>query len=188
VNIQAKQRVVGAIVLVSLAVIFLPILLPGKGGITTRLKDSEIPPPPDYRFEPMAPAPEVPAIDSGAVLPLELPEPPDVKSSQAPAAAVSKPSVQTTKPSKSQAIVASDNQVNGWIVQVGSFNSQDNANALRDKLRGQGFTSFVEKVSSDGSQVYRVRVGPELTREAADRLQQKLMKDARLNGLVQQYP
>jgi DedD protein len=79
-------------------------------------------------------------------------------------------------------------QVNAWVVQVGSFADRKNARALRDKLRQQGHASFVESVNGKSGRVYRVRVGPELTRAAADKLRQRLAKEAGLKGLVQAYP
>ena len=78
--------------------------------------------------------------------------------------------------------------MSGWVVQVGSFSDSKNARALRDKLRQQGYASFVEDIKSKSGRVYRVRVGPELTRQAAEQLQQRLTKKAGLTGLVQAYP
>jgi DedD protein len=75
-----------------------------------------------------------------------------------------------------------------WIVQVGSFAARANAQALRDRLRKQNFASFVEEVKGSKGKVYRVRVGPELSRDRAERLQKKLAEQAKLTGLVQAYP
>lgn len=200
-NIQVKQRVVGAIVLVALAVIFLPILLPGKGDLAMNIDESNVPPPPDFSFPPLEDAPKPPPLAQAPVLPIEAPadEPaPESgkKATPAPGAeekstgeqpAALKPSAAPIpKPGNERA--PKPGEVTGWIVQLGSFSRQDNALSLRDELRKKGYNGFVEPVGSAGKTVYRVRVGPELTREAADGLREKLGKEMNMKGLVQQYP
>jgi len=198
------------VVLVALAVIFIPMLLPGEGNPGGSIDSSNIPPEPDFRFPPvpvapkappMATVPAVPLGDDGAVV-----ESPAVPSEPAPAkkAANKPPTPPTTKPPVKTAVkpaspavaktvptrvkpVASG-QVSAWVVQVGSFSARANARALRDKLRKQGHASFVESIKGASGRVYRVRVGPELTRSAADKLRQRLAKKEGLKGLVQAYP
>jgi len=70
VNIQLKQRLVGAIVLVALAVIFIPMLLPGEGSLSDAIHGSNIPPEPDYRFAPIKPAPKAPPMAEAPAVPL----------------------------------------------------------------------------------------------------------------------
>jgi DedD protein len=55
---------------------------------------------------------------------------------------------------------------------------------LRDKIRSGGFASYVEAVRTDKGVIYRVRVGPELNRSAAENLQQRLAKDMKVRGFV----
>ena len=205
-NIQLKQRLVGAIVLVALAVIFVPMLLPGKGDLSGSIEGSNIPPEPDYRFPPVKPAPSAPAMAPAPVAPLGEKTQADSNDGDAGKDVAKKESlkspanvVKTTKAAKviktSKAPAAkkapvktSPNKVSGWIVQVGSFSDSKNAKALRDKLRKLGHASFVEKVKGESGMVYRVRVGPELTRKSAEKLSQRLAKEAQLTGLVQAYP
>lgn len=49
-DILLKQRIVGAIVLISLAVIFIPMLLSGKTDLLTKQLNSNIPPKPSYEI------------------------------------------------------------------------------------------------------------------------------------------
>lgn len=208
-NIQVKQRVVGAIVLVALAVIFIPLLLPGKGDVIGLIENSNVPPAPDYRFPPIKDAPEAPAMDK-VVVPLDTPagetsvavvapEPPATGQVSTPEAAPApkptpkKPPVAevTAEPSSKEVLAAKIPQageVRAWTVQLGSFSSQKNALALRDTLRAKGYPSFVEALKSGGKMIYRVRVGPELTRASADKLRQKLLQEMKMQGLVKQYP
>ncbi|HHI92264.1 MAG TPA: sporulation protein [Gammaproteobacteria bacterium] len=212
-NIQLKQRLVGAVVLVALAVIFIPMLLPGKGNLGGGIDGSNIPPEPDFRFPPVPAAPKAPPVAAVPVVPLgdsDDVEPPAISDKSAPVektagqsppkppvnAVVKTPAKPPAKPVSSPATKAApakvkpveSGQVSGWVVQVGSFSARNNARALRDKLRKQGYASFVEPVQGASGRVYRVRVGPELSKAAADKLRQRLAKKPGLQGLVQAYP
>jgi DedD protein len=46
-----------------------------------------------------------------------------------------------------------------WVVQAASLSDEAKANALRDRLRAQGFAANVDTAVIKGRQVYRVRVG-----------------------------
>ena len=58
----------------------------------------------------------------------------------------------------------------GFAVQLGALSSEVEANALRDRARAAGFTAFHQRVDTERGAVWRVRVGPEADRAAADRL------------------
>ena len=47
-----------------------------------------------------------------------------------------------------------------WVVQVGSFSSEDNANLLIKKLSQQSFSAFVIEREENDGESFRVRVGP----------------------------
>lgn len=194
-NERMKQRLVGAVVLVSLAVIFIPMLLDGgdEGGMP--MFGSNIPDKPDYHFEPLdIPLEPVEPIAADKPLLVEKPEPaaepepepgpqaapvtpePDVPPQQSAQSAEPEAPAPAT-PDTAQESVA-------WVVQVGSFSRSENALALRDKLRGAGFTAFVEKLIIDDANVYRVRIGPELKREAAESQLNKLQREMKMEGLV----
>lgn len=78
--------------------------------------------------------------------------------------------------------------VNGYVVQLGSFSIERNATQLRDKLRKAGHASFVEKYTRNSKTSYRVRVGPELTRELAEQLKATLKEQTKINGFIVKYP
>ncbi len=202
-NIQLKQRLVGAVVLVSLAVIVIPMLLPGEGEMTTSQRGSLIPKAPDYRFAPVPESPVAPHLAAAPPVPDETPpvaeEPqPSVKKASSAKPPIKPPGKPVSKadlpidaatPKHSNVSKKGDGQATAWVVQVGSFSHRKNAHVLRDKLRKQGFASFVEAVQDKcGKPVYRVRVGPEVRRDLADKLQQLLVRDAKLKGIVLRYP
>ncbi|RPE66783.1 cell division protein FtsN [Tibeticola sediminis] len=61
-----------------------------------------------------------------------------------------------------------------YFVQAGAFRSAEEAEAQRAKLGLQGIEAKVSEREQAGRTVYRVRVGPFDTRDAAERLKQRL--------------
>ena len=75
-----------------------------------------------------------------------------------------------------------------WVVQLGSFSSQENASNLNLKLREAGYPAFVEPLKRQGGMAYRVRVGPELLRSDAQKMKEKLASELKIDGIVIRYP
>ena len=233
-DILLKQRLVGAIVLISLAVIFLPMLFTGKGEQEQKF-ESSIPAEPVYEIkspqvsvplplpekrlekvplrEPVVKKEESDKTTSDTVIvagetPIsEKPtteivvQQPDLQEKASSKTADTRPTVakpKAVKPKKEasaqpiytkstiEEIKPSD--ITGWVVQVGSFSQKSNAEKLRDKLRKMGLASFVVTGTSDTKTVYRVRVGPEISRADAEKIQAKIKDKTKLNGLVMKYP
>ena len=76
----------------------------------------------------------------------------------------------------------------GWVVQLGSFSNQANAEELVARLRKQGYQVFVEKVAQGGQTIYRVRIGPQRQRADAEAIRDKLARDLQLKALVLHLP
>lgn len=91
-------------------------------------------------------------------------------------------------PARDAPATATANRAAGWAVQVGAFSAETDAETLRDRLRGGGQPAFVERVPTDKGELFRVRVGPELRREAADALKATLKQRFALDGIVVAHP
>lgn len=173
VDEQVKKRLVGAAVLVSLAVIFVPMLFDDTVRIEPPLLQTRIPNPPE-------PAPL--AFESGVVKdvvvappsPAQAP-PPKVTASPAP------PANDTQAPAAKIGLRA-------WVVQVGSFADRKNAMQVVKKLRAAGFDTFLEEAQVSGKTVFRVRVGPEADRLRAQALVPQIKAAVGLDGSVRRYP
>ncbi len=174
-----KQRLVGAVILVSLAVIFIPVILEGP--------DDELIP----RFQVL---PETPVVDYNTSVDLPLPAPAlDDEDAQEPQA-VPDDDVQAQVDGKQQQVAAAGSDSTaapqsreppaGWYVQVGSFSQSANASALKDSLSSSGLSVYVQSVAAAGKQSYRVLVGPEDNRAGAERQQARLAGKLGLQGLV----
>ena len=207
---KLKQRLTGAIVLVALAVIFVPIILEGPDDEWTPRSHS-IPEQPqmDYRASMglELPAPETAVEEqSGGVITEALglseddsPEskPPPVEAKPAPAARkTTEPVAVAPKPAKVVPAPApapkpakkSAAPINGWFVQVGSFGQEMNANGLRSRLKSAGYDTRMQKIAIGKGYAYRVLVGPASSRTAAEKLAASLKSGQQLAGMVIEYP
>lgn len=212
-----KQRLVGAIVLVALGVIFIPMLLespdrnlvpemeplpePGERGIGQPLERfpvaGEMPAQPDRSVLQTDSAPdaqdrpdEVVTDEGGSVaeaLPLPEPETPEPAEKETPPVETAVEPAATDE-SAADRKLAEPGPLGNWVVQMGSFSSEQNALRLRDRLRKADFVTQVEKVQVGGKTLFRVRVGPYLERAEADSDQKKLAETFNLKGRVLAYP
>lgn len=78
--------------------------------------------------------------------------------------------------------------LSAWMIQVGSFELEENANEMRDMLRNEGFSAFVEAVESEKENFFRVRVGPEIDRQRAEMKLELMQKRFGLKGMIVSYP
>jgi DedD protein len=94
----------------------------------------------------------------------------------APAAAAAPAPLETASAPPTSSLSAAKAAVagRGWSVQLGSFQSHDNADKLLRQLRAQGFAAFVSPSGSGPALRYRVRIGPMADRGAATQAVAKL--------------
>ena len=187
-----KHRIVGAIVLVALVVIFVPMILSGrepppelKGvrGTPPRTETAEtkvvVTPVPVEEVKPKESSEAVKVVQ----VPVENKSAPEAK----PVAPVEKP-VAATKPEpmpEKPTQPVADKIENGWVVQVGTFSNTQNALRLRDKLKSLGHSVHSDSVTVGGKKALRLRVGPFADRAKADRAQAQIRKETGVNGVVQ---
>ena len=102
-----------------------------------------------------------------------------------PAVAAPKPAVAPAKPVEAPKPAAASV---GFAVQLGAFSHAADANAMRDKLRANGFSAFVEQVKTDKGTLSRVRVGPVASRAAAEQLKAQVAAKVGISGMVRPHP
>ena len=200
-----KQRIIGALVLVSLAVIFVPMMFdePHSERETSTIQIPEEPPfpevempkpestePPEYRIEELDNTTEQSATDE---VPTEAPAPTETGvttefSGDLGSGDTSKPA-QTAENSESADNVPisaefSRSLEGAWIVQLGSFGSDENATRLRERVREKGYSSHLQRISSGDSELTRVFSGPFAEKAEAEKAKQVLDKAFGLNSLV----
>jgi DedD protein len=185
---RLKQRLVGAVVLVALAVIFIPMLLSGGREMEMPVFGSNVP----ERSEEInnikhIDIEEMKKVESHPVNPKRIPiahglPEPKIVPEQKNKSIVEK-IADLTREEKKQVV-----KETVWVVQVGSFNNRKNALGLKDKLRKKKVHAFVERIIKSNTAIYRVRVGPEVSRKKAEALKVKLKKEFQLSGLVVKHP
>lgn len=197
-DFNPKYRIVGAIILVSLVVIFVPMVLneseappelkahhepPSRGDDTdTKVIVSPVSPEALRAQSEGAPGNQsvAPALDTkttSAAKAEPKAEAPAVPSR--PTAALEKPSLPSTPTEK---------MTKGWIVQVGTFTHTENAIRLRDKLKSQGHTVLTEATTVSGKKALRLRVGPFQDKEQANQSMAKIRKETGVKAVVKSYP
>jgi DedD protein len=203
-----KQRLIGAIVLVSLAVIFIPIILEGPDDEWTP-RNHSIPEQPqmDYRADmELELPPQTPVLDETIAMevisqeqPERKPQPvAEVAKTETVPVAVPAPAkepepervaAKPVTPVKPAVPVAPKKApLQGWFVQVGSFGQEMNAMGLRDRLVAAGFQVRLQDIELGKKHAYRVLVGPAASRAAAEKQADKLMSRQQLKGMVIEYP
>lgn len=162
-----KQRVVGALVLLALAVIFLPVLF-DRDPIVPVDRETQIPTAPEMVHveieEPdvpddidSAPEPETMYVPEEADVVGEVPEP---------------------------AVLNVDGTPNAWVLQVASFRQRDLADALSQKLNDKEYPSYVREVAHPNGSLARVYVGPKLDKQALLAVKTEVERDFGVETLV----
>jgi DedD protein len=189
-----KERLTGAMILVALIVLLVPELLTGPvrsapqtaatgssagdaplRSYTINLADdthAQTPGPVTQEAAQPAPAPSTPA--PAAVPPAAALNPkPAPDAIPPPPADAPTPRASTPAPTPMARPISPPPSAGGWVVQLGSFASEANADRLAQQVRAQGFPVQVSQ-SSSGRHLYRVRVGPVREHGQAQQLAQKL--------------
>lgn len=157
-----KQRLIGAAVLVAIAVIFLPMLIKGpapESGVSDISLD--LPDTPGSGFETRELPLVTPPARSGASV---------IAPAGEPGADGALPTVDTRAardggagPEASAAVAAGN-----YAVSFGSYASQADAQKVLEALHGAGLPAFREAVKSGDRTLHRVRIGPYQTRAEAE--------------------
>lgn len=173
---QMKNRVVGAIVLFSLAIIFLPKIFDGEKESRRR----------DFVAIPKKPIHQVPdmskVLASNSTTNALNAEKVVIKQSTAVKKVVEVVSKNTPITLPKESIKAQ-----AWVIRMGSFGNPDNVKALVAKLRKKGFTAFSIPSTPKMGTVNKVYVGPELNKKMLFKLQPKLKRLFKESGVIEKY-
>ncbi len=204
-----KQRMVGALVLIAVAVIFLPMLFTRQDETRQVQVDApaapQAPVAPQVKVEPVPVPepqmlPEEPIVEEQAApatgqpsMPIAPAPPvpsapatpaskPAAKPAPAPATAAAPAAATTARPAAPAGVDANGLSVS-WSVQLASMSNRANADNLQKTLRAQGYNAYIRTAGG----VNRVFVGPLIERAEADRLRDQLDKQQKLKGIVVRF-
>ena len=184
---RGRRRLIGAIALVMLLVVFVPMVLDSEPRPARNEPNATIPPrdsAPPLPAPPPAAAPATsvaPAPDKGA-----RGQAPAGAQSEAPKAAVVTPATPVA-PAKAGAQSADAPKLQGFAVQVGAFRDEDKLKLSREKLAAAGVVHYTERLESKAGPLTRLRAGPFATREQAEAALVKLRRST-IDGKVVPLP
>ena len=202
-----RNRVAGAVVLVSLAVIFLPLILDGKKK--NQILESYIPESPksgeiilvnvdeannsdEKETDNEAQASDSVADNSITIAAEEITGEQDKTDSKSAPVKKSEPEKKPEEVVQApKKITERTNRPNykksGFLVQLGSFGSRKNAVALVDTLKKSSHKAYFKTGLSSGKTIYRVFSGPYLEKNAAESAMKRMKQLVKVNPIVVTY-
>jgi DedD protein len=172
VDLKLKQRLTGAIILTSLAIIFLPLLLDGNE---------------QEREKVIANIPDKPTIDLESITVADV----QAKMEQmerASEAQLPKEIADETDYETSPDFILDKNQLPvNWSLQLGSFQNEENATRLRTKLREENYRSYILHAKTSEGEIYRVFVGPSSSKESLAEMNVQIESKLKLKGRIVRY-
>jgi DedD protein len=190
VNDILKQRLVGALILVALGVVFWPIIFV-EPGERSGMEQGRIPPPPVIDTTPIE-APEQgelrgspewePAtieeegdavVEEWSEMPAEEAAPPrDTAPSPAvPVDTVPAEQARSREVAPEKPVLDSKGVPVAWILQVASVSSRSKAEELRDRLLAMQEKAYVKQLKRGDKEFYRVYIGPNFERAQLEKIQ-----------------
>ncbi|HUJ85510.1 MAG TPA: SPOR domain-containing protein [Burkholderiales bacterium] len=162
---RGRRRLVGAIALVLLAVILLPMVFDSEPRQASAPVDVRIPGE-ETKFAPKLPAPPTqnPAAQSPAPQPAAAPH------KAIASAAKEAPAPSAAERARAEAALAGIE----YVVPVAALADPEGVKELASRLAAAKLPYYTERIATDKGRVTRVRAGPFASREAAEKARAKL--------------
>lgn len=197
-----KQRLVGALILLALGVIFWPIIFVDPDA-EIDMQDLQVPPRPEIDRRP----PEMgadPFSDDGAIADRyeQLPEPEPAPEPEAEQEAEQDAEAETgterapapiPAPGETREAPMAAPQLDSqglpvvWTLQLVTLSDGIKAEALRQQLLQEGYKAYVKAVTVEGKPLYRVHIGPKGERAQLKALQAELDERLGVNSMIRRY-
>ena len=209
-----KERVIGAIALVVIAVLVVPVFLDGPSTeveivsesvtlpgqneqsrkrqtiVLERDRDQPVPVSGSRNLQATTAAEKLAADDAArkaaaaAQVAAEAKAPPPEKDQAEPPQPAPKTEPAATVAKAEVKTAAPESATGMWAVQLGSFSNQANAERLAADLRKSGYAAFLSQLSTSSGSLHRVRVGPQKDRQSAEAVAGKLSGDGHKGQVV----
>ena len=196
---RARRRLVGAVALVLLMIIVLPMILQDRTAkapkqdvvVSIPSLDEKLGPDQKLESEPIAPAPIQPVAPATEVSPSEasVAKPTETKPVETavptnqPSPAVAAPAKDEpvkTEPVKSETKAAASGN---YFVQIGVFSDPEKVKQMQEKLSAKGLKSSDELIDTAKGKKTRLRVGPFEAKKDAESAMDKI-KSVGLTGMI----
>lgn len=188
---SSTHRLIGAGIMLVAAAALLPVILDGERPpeLDQEIVVSKAPVIPEIVIKPVQP---LPSVDKQIEF-KKLEKANDVKAEEV---LVQKPKSTTAssqkvikqEPEKTKAPVVvkkleKTNKKARWTLQIASFKSRENANALVKKLQSANYPAYTITTKT----LFKVYVGPEIKRSRSESLKQEIKKKFSLDGFIVKY-
>lgn len=167
---RLRQRLIGALVLTAVAIVILPILLDGTA---------------EDRQQVVARIPDAPDVSVTRISVSEVRE--KMKAMERASAAQMPLEVEDKQEYEQDFTLDQNSLPVSWSLQVGSFEKEDNATSLRKKLRDANYTSYIIHARTSEANVYRVFVGPMLSKSELVSIAADIESSFDLKGDIVRY-
>lgn len=181
---RARRRLVGAVALVLLMIILLPMILQDRTAKAPKQDVVVSIPSLDQRLEsePVEPAPIQPVAPAAEVSPPEVAaeikpvETPVTTNQPSPSVAVAP----KAEPAKAETKAAASGN---YFVQIGVFSDPEKVKQMQEKLSAKGLKSLDELIDTAKGKKTRLRVGPFEAKKDAESAMEKI-KSLGLTGMI----
>ncbi|WP_018274756.1 SPOR domain-containing protein [Teredinibacter turnerae] len=167
-----KQRIIGAFVLVAIAVVLVPLVF-DRERIEPVNKQTQIPMMPS--IEPVViaePAPPVIEPDEEAPEPAAMYVPDDKKD------------IASAEP---EPVLDARNVPNSWVIQVASYRIDGHAEQMQQKLVDDGYSAYVRKVKTERGTLQRLYIGPNLDKAKLNEIKAEVEKKYGLSTILLKF-
>ena len=201
-----KQRLVGALILVALGVVFWPIIFVARDGDTRELRVA-VPEAPPVDLSPL-PAPDSAALRRAPLAQAQqaqaqaqgaeqgpAPEPFDSDPHileplpALPASADTPPpaSLEPARETLQAPAIDADGLPIAYALQVATMGQRERAETLRDELLKAGYKGYLQRLRRDDRTLYRVLVGPRYQRDDLAPVKEAVDRTWRVESLIIRY-
>lgn len=170
-----KQRLIGAIVLLALAVIFVPVIF-DREQLQPVDRQSQVPPAPD-------------------IVPVTIPEPEQTMADVEPAPPVDEiflpdeasSASEQPAPEVEQPALNAQGVPNAWTLQVASYSNAERAEEMRELLTDAGYTAYTRVARNAQGEMTRLFVGPKLDKASLQAEQKAIEEKYQVSTLLLQF-
>ncbi len=180
-NDGLKQRIIGAVVLVALGILFIPVLF-DKERIEPVDRATQIPPEPELQPLPLpeaATAPRTPAP--------QVEQPIDGEFAIEDVEPAVEPAPSTPAPKPTPVELEGPQTADAWVLQIASYKFENHASALRDELIGRGYKSFIKTVDTSSGPRTRLYVGPSIDKASLEQAKRELDNEYRVEAMLLKF-
>lgn len=192
-----KQRLVGALILLALAVVFWPIIFVPEAQREAPVV-VEVPAAPPVDLTPL-PEPDNLGLKRGGAAAVQQQDAPDVEAPGSLGAGEAPPSLPSSDDvapvpdlAAAEAELASpemdeDGLPIAYTLQVATMADAARAEALRDALVAAGYKGYLKRLRRDDRTLYRVLVGPRYTEAELEPMKAAIDETWRVDSLIMRY-